>query len=32
LVVYIKTYKLKDIKQKYLNKCNMHSHTLDKTI
>ena len=26
------TYKLKDIKQKYLNKCNMHSHTLDKTI
>lgn len=29
---YIRTHKLKDIKQKYINKSNIHSHTLDKSI
>jgi len=29
---YIRTYKLKEIKQKYINKSNIHSHTLDKAI
>jgi hypothetical protein len=29
---YIRTHKLKDIKQTYINKSNIHSHTLDKAI